>query len=127
MEEAIQKLAIICFFLTGLSHIFQPRVWVNLFIAIREKQETGAFINGFIHYPIGAIIVAFHNVWHGIPMILTLIGYGLLLKGLICFVFPKLALISLNRVSIDRSWEFVAAGIFAVALAGLFLYSLLTK
>jgi uncharacterized protein YjeT (DUF2065 family) len=113
--------------LTGLSHIFQPKTWVGFFIKLREMGDVGAFINGFIHYPLGAIIVAFHNVWSGIPLVLTLIGYGLLLKGLICFVFPALALKSLNRVSIERSYEFVAAGITAVALAGLFLYSLLTR
>ena len=89
--------------------------------------DVGVFINGFIHYPLGAIIVTFHNVWTGIPMIITIIGYGFLLKGVVCLVFPNLALRSLNRVSLERVHEFVLAGILAVALAGLFLYSLLTK
>jgi len=101
MEEAIEKLAVIGFFLIGVSHIVQPKVWVSFFIGIREKGEAGAFINAFIHYPFGALIVAFHNVWHGIPMVLTLIGYGLLLKGFINFVFPKTALKTLERVSLD--------------------------
>lgn len=127
MEEAVEKLAIICFLLTGISHIFQPRVWVSFFIKLRETGDVGVFVNGFIHYPLGAIIVAFHNVWSGIPLVLTFIGYGLLLKGLVCFVLPALAIRSLNRVSLERSYEFVAAGIIQVALAGLFLYSLLTR
>ena len=127
MEEAIEKLAVISYFLIGLSHIFQPNVWVNFFIGIREKGEVGAFINAFVHFPLGAVIVAFHNVWHGIPMILTIIGYGLLLKGFINFVFPKFALKTLERVSHDKSWEFVAAGVFSVGIAFLFLYSLLTR
>ncbi len=127
MEDAIQKLAIIIFLLTGLSHIFQPRVWVKFFIGIREKGEIGAFINAFIHFPLGAIIVSFHNVWQGIPMILTLIGYGLLLKGLINFVFPRIALKTLDRVSPEKTWEFVVAGVVLVGVACLFLYSLLTK
>ena len=127
MEEAIEKLAVISFFLIGVSHIFQPRIWVAFFIEIREKQEVGAFINAFIHFPLGALIVAFHNVWHGIPLILTLIGYGLLIKGFINFVFPKIGLKTLQRVSYEKSWEFVAAGVFSVGLAGLFLYSLLSR
>jgi len=113
--------------MTGLSHIFQPKAWVEFFIVVREKKEIGAIINGFIHYPLGAFIVAFHNVWVGIPLVLTLIGYALLLKGLICFVFPKLALASLNRVSIERAWEFVVAGFISVALGCLVLFSLVNK
>lgn len=124
MEEAMQKLAAICFLLIGLSHIVRPRAWAEFFILIREKREAGALINGFIHFPLGALIVAFHNVWGGIFSILTLIGYGLLLKGLICFVFPGVALKSLDRVSLDKAGEFVWAGIVLVGIACLFLYSL---
>ena len=127
MEEAIEKLAVISFFLIGVSHIFQPRVWADFFIGIREKGEVGAFINAFIHFPLGALIVAFHNVWHGIPMILTLLGYGLLFKGFINFVFPKLGLKTLEQVSYEKSWGFVTAGVFSVGIALLFLYSLLNR
>ena len=127
MEEAIEKLAVISFFLIGVSHIFQPRVWTDFFIGIRKKGEVGAFINAFIHFPLGALIVAFHNVWHGIPMILTILGYGLLLKGFINFVFPKFGLKTLNHVSHEKSWNFVVAGIFQVGIALLFLYSLLSR
>ena len=119
MESAVQKLAIINFFVIGLSHIIQPRAWAQFFIDIREKGATGSFIIAFIHFPLGALIVAFHNVWHGLPMILTFIGYGLLLKGLVYFIFPKHGLKSLSRVSLEKSWEFVAGGIFSIGLSGL--------
>jgi hypothetical protein len=29
MEVAVEKLAVICFFLFGISHIVQPRAWVE--------------------------------------------------------------------------------------------------
>jgi hypothetical protein len=122
MESAIQKLAIVNFFVIGLSHIVQPRVWAQFFIDIREKGVSGSFIAGFIHFPIGALIVAFHNVWHGWPMILTFIGYGLLLKSLVYFVFPKRGLKSLSRISLEKPWEFVAAGIFSVGLSVLLAF-----
>lgn len=124
MEQSIQKLAVISFFLIGLSHIFQPRVWAQFFIQIRDKGETGSFINAFIHFPLGVLIVAFHNVWQGIPMILTLMGYGWVVKGLIYFVFPKHGLQVMGRVSIERSWEFAVAGIVLVGIGGLLLFSL---
>jgi hypothetical protein len=88
MEIAIEKLAVICFFLFGLSHIVQPRSWAEFFIRLREKGTTGSFINGWIHFPLGALIVAFHNVWHGIPAVLTVLGYAWVIKGLYLFRVP---------------------------------------
>lgn len=47
MEHAIElfacKLAVI-----GLSHLFQPRVWVNFFVALRGMGLAGVFANGFL-------------------------------------------------------------------------------
>ncbi len=127
MEVAIQKLAIISFFVIGLSHIFQPRVWAQFFIDLRSKGEIGSFINAFIHFPLGVLIVAFHNVWQGIPMILTIMGYGWVLKGLIYFVFPSFGLKSMSRVSLEKSWEFIIAGIVLVGIGGLLLFSVISK
>ena len=119
MELAIQKLAIVNFMVIGLSHIIRPRAWAQFFIDIREKGATGSFIVAFIHFPLGALIVAFHNVWHGLPMILTFIGYALVLKSLVYFIFPERGLKSLSRVSLEKSWEFVAGRIFSIGLSGL--------
>lgn len=127
MEAAIQRLAIATFLVIGLSHIIQPRLWARFFIDIRSRGETGSFILGFIHFPLGVLIVAFHNVWHGAPLVLTLIGYSLVLKSLGYFVWPKRGLKTLSRVSLERSWEFVVAGIFSVALSGLLIFILLRQ
>ena len=127
MEAAVQRLAIATFLLIGLSHIIQPRLWARFFIEIRSRGETGSFILGFIHFPLGVLIVAFHNAWHGAPLVLTLIGYSLVLKSLGYFVFPKRGLKTLARVSLERSWEFVVAGIFSVALSVLLIFILLRQ
>ncbi len=127
MEVAIQKLAIVSFFVIGLSHIFQPRVWAQFFIDLRSKGETGSFINAFIHLPLGALIVAFHNVWQGIPTILTLIGYGWVLKSLIYFVLPSYGLKSMSRVSLEKSKGFVVAGVVMIGIGGLLLFSLVSR
>lgn len=127
MELAIQKLAIVSFFVIGLSHIFQPRIWAQFFIDLRRKGEIGSFVNGFINLNMGALVVAFHNVWHGIPMILTIMGYGWVLKSLIFFVFPKRGLQTLSRVTLERSWEFIVAGVVLVGIGGLLLFSLISR
>ncbi len=127
MEIALQKLAIVSFFVIGLSHIFQPRIWAQFFIDLRNKGEVGSFINAFIHFPLGALIVAFHDVWEGIPTVLTLMGYAWVLKSLIYFVSPSHGLKSMSRVSLEKSWQFIIAGVMMLGIGGLLLFSLISR
>lgn len=122
MERSVEVFAIILFGVLGLSHILQPRAWAEFFILLRGKGEVGAFVDGFLNLPLAAVIVGFHNTWSGIPVVLTLVGWGLVIKSLIRFCAPKLALRIMARVSVERSWEFQAAGAGLVALAGLLGY-----
>jgi uncharacterized protein YjeT (DUF2065 family) len=127
METSIQKLVAISYLVIGLSHIIQPRVWAEFFIKWREKGEVGSFLSGLLHFPMGVLIVSFHNVWHGIPLVVTIMGWGLVIKGLIYLTYPKHGMRVLARVSMERAWEFAAAGAFSVALSGLIIFSLLNK
>ena len=122
MERSVEVLAMILFGIVGLSHILQPRAWVEFFILLRTKGEAGAFVDGFLNLPLGGVIVGFHNTWSGIPLVLTLVGWGLLIKGLIRFCAPKQALRIMARVSLERSWEFQVAGAGLVAFACLVGY-----
>src|SRR5687768_79163 len=125
MEIAVTKLAIVCFFVIGVSHIVQPRVWAQFFIDMRSKGDVGSFLNALLHFPLGVVIVAFHNVWEGLPIVLTLIGWSLVLKSFIYFVFPRLGTKMLAQVSIERSAGFVVAGVFSLGISCLLLYSLI--
>ena len=127
MDVAVIKLALICFFVVGVSHIIQPRVWVRFFMDLHGKGEVGSFLNALLHFPLGVIIVSFHNVWHGLPLVLTLIGWGLVLKSFIHFVFPQVGVKTLARVSLEKSWELVVAGVFSIAISGLLLFLLLDR
>jgi hypothetical protein len=124
-ETSVEKLTALFFFVTGVSHIVQPRAWIRFFIMLREKGEVGSFLNALIHFPLGAFIVSFHNVWHGIPLIVTLIGWGLTVKSTIYFVFPRHGVRMLGTISLERSWHFVVAGIFSVVLAVVIAFPLL--
>lgn len=125
MEIAVTRLAIVCFFIVGVSHIVQPRVWAQFFMDLHSKGEVGSFLNALLHFPLGVVIISFHNVWNGLPVVLTLIGWGLVLKSFIYFVFPKRGVKILGRVTIDKSWGFVVAGVFSVCISGFLLFSLL--
>lgn len=122
MELAIQKLAALNFLAMGLSHIIQHRVWAEFFIGWREKGEVGVFYTAFLHLPFGALIVAFHNVWSGIPLVLTLAGWAWTLKGLLYLGYPKLGLRSLSQVKTENSRRFIAPGALMVIYAGLLAF-----
>ena len=79
-----------------------------------------------LNLPLGGVIVGFHNTSSGIPAVLTLVVWCLLIKGLIRFCAPKQALRMMARVSVEQSWEFQVAGIGLVVLAGLLGYGVYT-
>jgi hypothetical protein len=122
MERSVEVLAIIWFGVLGLSHLLQPKAWVEFFILLRGKGEAGAFVDGLLNLPLAGVIIGFHNVWSGIPIVLTLVGWGLLIKSLLRFCLPKQGLMMMARVSVERSWEFQVAGAAMVVLAGLLGY-----
>jgi hypothetical protein len=122
MERSVEIFAIILLGVMGLSHLLQPKAWVEWFILLRDQGEAGAFADGFLHLPMAGVIIAFHNVWSGIPVVLTLLGWSFLIKSLVRFCAPKQGLRMMARVSVDRSWEFQVAGAGLLVLAGVIGY-----
>ena len=127
MEIAIERLVALCCFVIGLSHIVQPRAWAELFIQWRAKGKPGVFYTGLLHFTFGVLIVAFHNVWRGLPMIVTLLGWGWTVKGSLYLTYPQHGMRMLARVSLERAHEFVIAGVVLVVVAAVITYSLATR
>jgi uncharacterized protein YjeT (DUF2065 family) len=121
-QRSIELFAALYFLAIGLSHVLHPHAWVDLFIRLREQGPSGAFFEGFLALSFGALIVAFHNVWSGLPTVLTLIGWGQVAKGVARFVLPRLGVRVYQRVSHERAGEFRFAGAFALVLAGFLFY-----
>ena len=127
MELAVERLVALCCFVIGLSHIVQPRAWAELFINWREKGVVGVFYTGLLHFALGAIIVAAHNVWRGVPLLVTLLGWGWTIKGLLHLTYPSHGLKMLKRVSVERAWEFRLAGAVLVAVSAVIAWSLVGR
>lgn len=116
METGIERLTALAFLVTGLSHIAAPRAWARFFIAMRERGEPAGLLNAYLHIPLGLLILAFHWVWRWPELVVTLIGCGLTLKGLLYFLWPSLALRSMAHVSEETAWRFRIAGTGALAI-----------
>ncbi|HEX6746181.1 MAG TPA: hypothetical protein VF092_02620 [Longimicrobium sp.] len=127
MEQAIEAFAALYLLGIGLSHVVQPHVWVEFFVWMREKGRAGMFVEGLLSLGFGALVVGFHNVWSGLPVVLTLIGWGQLLKGLVRLVTPQYSLRLYERITPERAWQFRAAGVGALALSGLLAYAAFSR
>jgi hypothetical protein len=122
-ERAIEIFAVVNFVVIGLSHIAQPRAWVEFFVMLRAKGASGVFVNGMLSLLVGSIIVAFHNVWSGVPALLTAIGWAQILKALIALTAPHVSMKGMMRVSMERAWEFQAAGAIFLAISAAIAWS----
>jgi hypothetical protein len=123
VERRVEIFAALTYFALGLSHIVQPVAWAELFLLLKSQGKAGVFLDGFINLLLGAIIVSFHNVWHGLAMVVTIIGWGQVIKGLRIMVLPQIHLNQIDRrISLERAWIFRPAGAMLVALSVLFGY-----
>jgi hypothetical protein len=50
-------------------------------------------------------------------MVLTIFGVLNMIEATQCFLLPGLPMRRMNRVSVDRSHEFIAAGVVALAVS----------
>ena len=124
MQQAIQTFAAINFLIIGLSHVFQHRAWAEFFVLLHRQGRPGAFANGFLSLITGSLIVAFHNVWSGIPVILTVLGWSFVLKAAIVFIAPNLGLRSMAQVRPDASRKLIIPGVIMIVVALALGYSL---
>ena len=118
MEQATQVFAAVSFLVIGISHLVQSRAWVTFYQDLAARGTVGAFLEGFVILNFGAIVVAFHNVWHGPATVLTVIGWAHVLKGAGRFIAPQVGLRVIQRINQERAWQFQAGGVLALLLSG---------
>jgi hypothetical protein len=124
MERAVEIYAVVQLALIGLSHIVHHRAWAEFFVALTARGRAGAFVNGLLSLAFGSIVIAFHPVWSGLPVVLTVFGVLNLVKAAVCLLLPDVALRSMARATPERSRQFVGAGVVALGLAAVTLAGL---
>ncbi len=117
MAESIAIFALINFTVVGISHICQGQAWRDFFQKLHAMGHAGAFANGMIALLMGSLIVSFHNVWTGVPVMLTLIGWGYILKATAIFVYPQWNLRSMKSVENNPKLKFRVAGMVMLGVA----------
>jgi len=127
MRDAIELFAGVNFLIIGLSHILQHRAWAEFFERLHSLGRPGAFANGFLSLVTGTLIVSLHNIWEWPSVILTAVGWSMVLKAAVVFLHPKLGLRSMGRVSVDRSRKFIVPGALLVAMGVFFIHAVMAR
>ncbi len=77
------------------------------------------FVSGFFMIIVGALLVQYHNIWdQGWTVLVTIIGWALLIKGTIFVSFPKPFLAMSSRFARQEKWM----GVLIIAIALVFGY-----
>jgi len=77
------------------------------------------YLTGVIALIIGGLIVLLHDVWSGWPIVVTLIGWAAIAKGVVRTLAPGWAVETVSKI-IDNPNAVTATGLVALAL-GAFL------
>lgn len=117
----VEIFALIHLTTVGISHIVAHRAWAEFFLYLRAQGQAGVIVVAFLSLGFGSIIVAFHPVWAGLPLALTLFGWAQVAKGVVYLCFPSFGLRKLEHVSLERSTMFILPGIGLLLFAGLVL------
>ena len=124
VQRAVEVFAILHLAAIGLSHVLAPRAWVDFFQLLHRQGKPGAFFVAFMSLWFGSIVAAFHDVWTGVPAILTAIGWAQVVKGLVYFVFPGFGLRRMAMVTPQRAPWFAWGGAVLLVPAALLAWHL---
>jgi len=123
--QSIQLFVAINFFVIGLSHFLQPKIWIGFFQYLYKKGTIGNIFNALLALGMGSVILSFHFVWTWPMILVTLYGLSQLIKGLTYLIFPSLGLKSIGKVN-SNTMKFKWAGLLMFASSILLIIKLLT-
>jgi hypothetical protein len=97
----------------------KPFVLQTITAIVHEPQLLLTF--GMIVLPVGLAMVIGHNVWSGgpAPVVVTLVGWAILIKGMVLLFLSPAAL--LNLYEMVRFGDFYYGYAVAIVLIGLYL------
>ncbi|MFC1962734.1 hypothetical protein ACFLWB_01880 [Chloroflexota bacterium] len=103
-------------FASGLGFLFSFNFYERLLRNSNKSDPLAVNLSGMVHFILGFAIVLQHNLWGSVLEILvTLVGFGLIIKGLTLIVLPNLTMKS-SRVSVKYLYfsgaTFLALGLY---------------
>ena len=120
-ELFIERWFAIGWLIFGISHLLYPAEWAALFLPLRERA-TGGLLLATFYLPLGLAVVLAHNVWVlGLPVVVTLAGWILVVKSLVYLFYPR-ALFAIMPGNGRMKNGFRIAGLITFVLGALMTY-----
>ena len=73
----------------GLSVLLHPKHYRTTLSKL-DSQPTVVFLLGFILFLLGASIAILHTIWQGVAIVVTVLGYVILLEGSLFLIAPSM-------------------------------------
>ena len=90
-------------FVTGLGFFLSDKFYINMINNANRSDPVLINLSGMVHFFIGITIVTNHFLWSNIlEVLISLVGFMFLLKGIFLILLPSLTLKSNKAPSIKR-------------------------
>ena len=89
-DKQIFQLIGLMYLAVGLGILLNPQYYKQMF-ADFKKSVAVMYLGGIFAFAIGFLLITFHNIWvKDVSVIITIVGWMALLKGISILVLPKL-------------------------------------
>lgn len=101
----------------GIGGVLAPERWIGMLDDLGRPAVS--YIAGFAVFAIGVAIILAHNLWTDpLAVLVSLLGWGAAIEGLILIAWPApLLAIARSFLGSTRLWAFVSVFIGAVLIA----------
>lgn len=116
-QSVVQFVFLIACVPMGVSHIVQPRMWVEFFARIHE-QGTAGLVGKVLAIELwpALLLVSLHQVWSGPAIVLTLYGWAQFTKVWLALLVPAIGMRSLAMAESKGERGFVLGGVLLVVV-----------
>lgn len=120
LHVAVERMVAIALLLMGLSHALRPGLWGAFFTELFARPGAAAAVwVALFTLPWALLIVVAHNIWVAdVPVIVTIIGWVMLVKCAIYLLFPGVPG-RLARFDFSRRAMWVVGGVVMTALGAI--------
>ncbi len=95
----IARIMAIAYLSISIAMFVDPKFYTEM-IKDFFKAKHSLYLGGLMALIIGYVIIASHNIWTGWPIIITLLGWMALFKGVFLLAFPN-TFINLTKKMFD--------------------------